>query len=222
MGSGSGVISCQETGLGKLESVHKIFSIIYSDLTRLQDIIAGDVDMHGNMLVPIILGSDKTTVSVATGQNDYYPLYISIGNVHNNVRRAHRNAVVLLGFLAIPKGFALFILYPVLLLITSPGSRAVERTKTFRNFRQQLFHSSISAILQPLLPHDNPRCCQMPGPSFLPSGIQLGIMHYRLSRTGSTHWNHDWLVCNVSYLISSNYLTAYQALFTAAQHPLTT
>lgn len=55
------------------------------------------------MFVPIILGSDKTTVSVATGQNDYYPLYLSIGNVHNNVRRAHRDAVVVIGFLAIPK-----------------------------------------------------------------------------------------------------------------------
>jgi hypothetical protein len=56
------------------------------------------------MFVPIILGSDKTTVSVGTGHNEYYPLYASIGNVHNNVRRAHRNAVALIGFLAIPKG----------------------------------------------------------------------------------------------------------------------
>ena len=55
------------------------------------------------MFVPVVLGSDKTTVSVATGQNDYYPLYISLGNVHNTVRRAHRNAVSLLAFLAIPK-----------------------------------------------------------------------------------------------------------------------
>lgn len=55
------------------------------------------------MFVPIILGSDKTTVSVATGHNQYWPVYMSIGNVHNNVRRAHRNSVVLLGFLAIPK-----------------------------------------------------------------------------------------------------------------------
>jgi hypothetical protein len=53
--------------------------------------------------VPVILGSDKTTVSVATGQNDYYPLYASIGNVRNNVRRAHRNAVAVIGFLAMPK-----------------------------------------------------------------------------------------------------------------------
>lgn len=55
------------------------------------------------MFVPIILGSDKTTVSVATGQSEFYPIYMSIGNVRNNIRRAHRNALVLLGFLAIPK-----------------------------------------------------------------------------------------------------------------------
>jgi len=55
------------------------------------------------MLVPIILGSDKTTVSVATGQNEYYPLYMSIGTVHNNVRRAHKGALALIGFLSIPK-----------------------------------------------------------------------------------------------------------------------
>jgi len=55
------------------------------------------------MLVPIILGSDKTTVSVATGHNEYYPLYGSIGSIHNNVRRAQRGGVALIAFLAIPK-----------------------------------------------------------------------------------------------------------------------
>ena len=68
-----------------------------------QDAIAEDRSTHGSMFVPVILGSDKTTVSVATGQNEYYPLYISIGNVQNSVRRAHKNAVSLLAFLAIPK-----------------------------------------------------------------------------------------------------------------------
>lgn len=63
------------------------------------------------MFVPIILGSDKTTVSVATGQNDFYPLYLSIGNVQNHIRRAHKNALVLIGFLPIPKGQYLSILF---------------------------------------------------------------------------------------------------------------
>jgi hypothetical protein len=55
------------------------------------------------MFVPIVLGSDKTTVSVATGQTEFWPLYFSIGNVHNKVRRAHAGALVLIGFLSIPK-----------------------------------------------------------------------------------------------------------------------
>ncbi|KAF8266445.1 hypothetical protein EI94DRAFT_1772091 [Lactarius quietus] len=48
------------------------------------DKIAQDSSTHGAMFAPVVLGSDKTTVSVATGQNDYYPLYISLGNVHNS------------------------------------------------------------------------------------------------------------------------------------------
>ncbi|PCH39302.1 hypothetical protein WOLCODRAFT_21411 [Wolfiporia cocos MD-104 SS10] len=95
-------------------------------LEELQDIISSDPSTHGSMFCPIILGSDKTTVSVATGQNEYYPLYMSLGSVHNNVRRAHRNAVSVIGFLAIPKNMK------------------------FRKFRHQLFQSSLSMILKPL------------------------------------------------------------------------
>lgn len=57
-------------------------------------------DCAGATFVPIILGSDKTTVSVATGQHDYYPLYLLIGNIHNSARRAHRHGMALVGFLA--------------------------------------------------------------------------------------------------------------------------
>ncbi|KAH9961210.1 hypothetical protein BJV74DRAFT_787735, partial [Russula compacta] len=68
-----------------------------------QDLITKNSNTHGTFFVPVILGSDKTTVSVATGNNEYYPLYLSIGNIHNNVRHAHHNGVVLLGLLAIAK-----------------------------------------------------------------------------------------------------------------------
>lgn len=61
------------------------------------------------MFIPVILGSDKTTVSVATGQNDFYPLYLSIGNVQNYIRRVHKNTLVLIGFLPIPKGLSLLV-----------------------------------------------------------------------------------------------------------------
>ncbi|KAG2043609.1 hypothetical protein BDR03DRAFT_978052 [Suillus americanus] len=62
-----------------------------------------DPSTEGATYVGIILGSDKTTVSVATGNVEYHPLYLSIGNPHNGVRRAHRNVVTPIGFLAIPK-----------------------------------------------------------------------------------------------------------------------
>ncbi|OBZ74375.1 hypothetical protein A0H81_05452, partial [Grifola frondosa] len=103
------------------------------------DIIAQDPNNAGAAFVPIILGSDKTTVSVTTGQNEYYPLYASIGNVHNSVRRAHRNAVALIGFLAIPKS-------------TFISTREYKDDPKFRKFRRQLFHTSLSRILQSLKP----------------------------------------------------------------------
>jgi hypothetical protein len=76
---------------------------------RLQDkIIADDPTCAGAMYVSSIHRADKTTVSVATGNIEYHPLYASIGNIRNNVRRAHRNGVVVVAFLAIPKGAVSF------------------------------------------------------------------------------------------------------------------
>ncbi|KAG2352463.1 hypothetical protein BDR07DRAFT_1384244 [Suillus spraguei] len=84
--------------------------------------------------VGIILGSDKTMVSVATGNVEYHLLYLSIGNPHNGVRHAHRNVVTPIGFLAIPK------------------EQKYDDDMAFHKFKCQLYHMSISAILQPLKP----------------------------------------------------------------------
>ena len=73
--------------------------VIQDDLTR-------DPANEGSMFVPMILRSDKIIVSVATGYSKYWPLYGSIGNIHNNVQQAHGAGVVLIGFLAIPKGLS--------------------------------------------------------------------------------------------------------------------
>ncbi|KAF8878630.1 hypothetical protein BD779DRAFT_1613015 [Infundibulicybe gibba] len=97
------------------------------------EIFEADPSVEGAMYCPIILGSDKTTVSVATGNVEYHPLYLSIGNVHNTVRRTHRNAVVPIGFLAIPK-----------------GDRKYDGDIAFQKFKRQLYHASISAILESL------------------------------------------------------------------------
>ena len=62
------------------------------------------------MVVPLVLGSDKTLASNATGLNEYHPLYISLGNVKNSIHRAHRDALVPIGFFAIPKSMCLTLL----------------------------------------------------------------------------------------------------------------
>ena len=77
-----------------------------------QDIISKDPETHGSMFIPVILGSDKMTVSVATGHSEYWPLYASIGNIHNNVRHAHGSGLVLVGFLAIPKSNLSYLICP--------------------------------------------------------------------------------------------------------------
>ncbi|KAJ7256417.1 hypothetical protein C8J57DRAFT_1437043 [Mycena rebaudengoi] len=93
---------------------------------RQADIIVKDPATHGSTFVPIILGSDKTTVS---------PLYMSSGLVHNGVQHAHRNAVALIGFLAIPK-----------------TDRENQDSNDFRTFRPYLFYASLRNILQSLKP----------------------------------------------------------------------
>ncbi|KAG0692045.1 hypothetical protein DFH29DRAFT_985968 [Suillus ampliporus] len=88
------------------------------------DIIATDPSNLGATFVPIILGSDKMTVSVGTGNNEYYPLYMSISNVCNNVCQAHQNAL--------------------------SSTKEHAETGEFRNFQCQIFHSSLTKILDTL------------------------------------------------------------------------
>ena len=103
-------------------------------------------------MVPLIVGSDKTLASNATGLNEFHPLYISPGNVKNSVRRAHRDSLVLIGFLAIPKSMYHRISDHLHWLIYFPGCRKDGNSATFRTFRRQLMHESLKTILSPLKP----------------------------------------------------------------------
>lgn len=55
------------------------------------------------MLLAVISGSDKTTVSVATGSQEYHPVYQSPGILTNIARRAHGVGVLPNAMLPIPK-----------------------------------------------------------------------------------------------------------------------
>ena len=42
-------------------------------------------------------------VSVTMGQHDYYPVYLSLGNLHNTAQQSHKNGAKLIAFLAMLK-----------------------------------------------------------------------------------------------------------------------
>ena len=106
------------------------------------------------MFCPVILGSDKSTVLVATGQNEYYPLYASAAVIQNHVHQVHRNGLSLIGFLSIPKSKLqptnsfMYFIYNLLYSVERNEQDSIE----FRRFRRQLFHASLIKILQPLKP----------------------------------------------------------------------
>ena len=82
------------------------------------------------MFVPIIAGSDKTTVSVATGGQEYHPMYASLGNITNTARRGHGNGVVLVAFLPIPKSASDFNFFNSLSL-SFPSQQTPAKTDRF-------------------------------------------------------------------------------------------
>ncbi|PIL28280.1 hypothetical protein GSI_09568 [Ganoderma sinense ZZ0214-1] len=104
-------------------------------VTQKADEIAKDPTTHGAMLTIVALGADKTTVTVGTGNQEFHPVYYTVANIHNDMRRSHRDAVAPLAFLAIPK-----------------AKRAEENTEEFRIFKKQLYHQSLAFILSSLRP----------------------------------------------------------------------
>jgi hypothetical protein len=131
-----------------LNGLH-IAGIIFNLIS--QNELATNPDLHGSMMISIVAGTDKTTVSVATGDNSFYPLYMSIGNLHNNARQAHRHGVVLVGFLAIPKGNVL-LNFCIIYTYLGVGDRDDDDGKPYKRWCRQLFHGSLSAIFGSLRP----------------------------------------------------------------------
>ncbi|KAI9431742.1 hypothetical protein F5148DRAFT_961815, partial [Russula earlei] len=100
---------------------------------READTIAEDPQTYGAMLVPIFSGSDKTTVPVATGNQEYHPVYASAGNISNTARRGHGNAVMPIAFLPIPKSI-----------------KCQWNKPEFQKFCRQLYHLCLEAVFEPL------------------------------------------------------------------------
>ena len=88
-----------------------------------------------------------------TGHTEYWPLYASIGNIHNNSRRAHGLGLVLVVFLAIPKSMLLYYFsIPYQSDVLSPANKEHASCPDFRQYWRRLFHASLALILWSLLP----------------------------------------------------------------------
>ncbi|EIW84722.1 hypothetical protein CONPUDRAFT_47063 [Coniophora puteana RWD-64-598 SS2] len=97
------------------------------------DLLAEDPRNHGATFVPIVAGSDKTTVSVATGHQEFHPVYMSPGNLSNSARRGHSNSVLPVAFLPIPR-----------------TKRKHRNKPEFRTFCRQLYHEALRKVFHPL------------------------------------------------------------------------
>ncbi|KAJ7203848.1 hypothetical protein GGX14DRAFT_698923 [Mycena pura] len=100
---------------------------------RQADLITADPANHGCAFLPVVAGSDKTTVSVATGHQEYHPVYQSPGVLTGTARRAHGNGVLPVAFLPIPK--------------TSKKHRSKPE---YQKFCRQMYHASLALIFEPL------------------------------------------------------------------------
>ncbi|KAL1753654.1 hypothetical protein FB107DRAFT_217331 [Schizophyllum commune] len=97
------------------------------------DEIAKDPATHGSMFVGVIGGSDKTTVSVATGHQEYHPVYMSPGCITNTARRGHGSGVLPVAMLPIPK-----------------ANKRQRRSVKYQRFCRQLYHACLARVFRPL------------------------------------------------------------------------
>jgi hypothetical protein len=86
---------------------------------------------HGGTLLPVLLGSDKTHLTVFAGDKKAWPLYLSLGNIKSSFRNKPRNhAWVLVAYL------------PVVTF------EAPKRLQTV--LQNRFFHQCVELVLEPL------------------------------------------------------------------------
>ncbi|KEP46644.1 hypothetical protein V565_188010, partial [Rhizoctonia solani 123E] len=84
-------------------------------------------------IVPLIIATDKTQLSIMCGGQEAYPVYVTIGNIPKSVRRkVNRHATVLLGYLPVD-GFS---------EVKDPDEKA--------RLNHKLTHDAMAVLMEPL------------------------------------------------------------------------
>ncbi|KAG8733377.1 hypothetical protein FRC10_000258 [Ceratobasidium sp. 414] len=84
-------------------------------------------------IAPLIVASDKTSVSTISGDQKVYPVYLTIGNISKRIRRKSKNrAQILIGYLPVE------------------DFKDVENDKERERLKGELVHRSMEILLEPL------------------------------------------------------------------------
>ena len=113
--------------------------------------ITEDPWMHGSVFIPVIGGSDKTTVSVTTRHQEYHPVYQSPGNFINMAQWVHGMGVMPVAFLPIPKGknYSMYS-FDCCIYLSHLAQQKHHNKLAFLIFCCQLYHTCLMKIFKPL------------------------------------------------------------------------
>ncbi|KAG8943222.1 hypothetical protein FRC04_003132 [Tulasnella sp. 424] len=93
----------------------------------------------GTTVIPIILASDKTTLTSHTRGRMAHPLYLTLGNIRKDVRASiHRQAYLLLAYI------------PILLKIKQKLQNKTMKKAMLGILSKRLYHQCVTKILSPL------------------------------------------------------------------------